>query len=412
MTHLTKPLCLVMILALTVGHGAYTEAGSPTVGQEKLRAVAPRALVKPTSGTPQSATPRAVCTFASIGLYWTPDGGAEDKPCRVRYRAAGEPTWREALPLWFDKRIGEYRGSIVQLQSGTTYEVRLELAGGGPSTELTAATWSETFPIARTVPVDDMTGTTLIVDQSGTAAGYVLYTHRAGAATATIDAADKADQCVEVKASYVILRGLTLRSPRIHGIVLGKGAHDVVIEGCDISGWGRVDKDGWGVDYDSAIYSKYEPLTRVIVQRNRMHIRGRTQTVGRNSARAASDTIPRARRASASSRVRATTSSATTTLRPTTATTATTSSAAGRTAACAAFRAPTPTSTATVSRAAGTTGWSWRGAAAMSASGAITSTARWSRSPSPGCRSGRSTSSATSPAAAASVTQAGAASRS
>ena len=132
-----------------------------------------------------------------------------------------------------------------------------------------AATWSETFPIARTVQVDDMTGTTLTVDQSGTAAGYVLYTHRAGAATATIDAADKADHCVEVKASYVVLRGLTLRSPRIHGIVLGKGAHDVVIESCDISGWGRVDKDGWGVDYDSAVYSKHEPLDNAFRRRQR-----------------------------------------------------------------------------------------------------------------------------------------------
>ena len=269
----TQPLSWVMLggIALTVWHGAYTKADDATPGQEKVRAGAPQTLIKPSSGAPQSATPRAVCTFASIGLYWTPDGGADDKPCRVRYRAIGEPAWREALPLWFDKRIGEYRGSIVQLPSGTTYDVRLELAGGGPSTELKAATWSETFPVARTVPVDDMTGKTLTVDQSGTAAGYVLYTHRAGAATATIDAADQVDHCVEVKASYVIIRGLTLRSPKIHGIVLAKDAHDVVIEGCDISGWGRIDKDGWGIDYDSAIYSKYQPLTRVVIQRNRMH---------------------------------------------------------------------------------------------------------------------------------------------
>jgi hypothetical protein len=226
---------------------------------------------RPTSGTPQSAQPRAVCTFQSIGLYWTPDGGAEDRTCRVRYRPAGAQAWHEALPLWFDKRIGEYRGSIVLLQSDTTYEVRLELAGNGPTSELKATTWRETFPIARTIEVEDRTGTTLVVDQSGTAQGYVLYSPRPGAAAATIDAADQVDQCVEVKASYVIIRGLALRAPRIHGIVLGQGAHDVVIEECDISGWGRVDKDGWGVDYDAAIYSKFAALARVIVQRNRMH---------------------------------------------------------------------------------------------------------------------------------------------
>jgi hypothetical protein len=230
-----------------------------------------RPPVKPTSGTAQSATPRAVCTFESIGLYWTPADGAEDRTCRVQYRIVGDQTWREALPLWFDKRIGEYRGSIVQLRSGTTYELRLELAGGKTSAALKATTWNEAFPISKTIEVGDMKGKTLTVDQSGTAGGYVLYTHRAGASTAMLDGADAVDQCVEVRASFVILRGLTIRAPRINGIVLGEGSHDVVIEGCDISGWGRIAKDGWGVDYDSAVFSKFKPLTRVIIQRNRMH---------------------------------------------------------------------------------------------------------------------------------------------
>src|SRR5262249_47051202 len=89
--------------------------------------------------------------------------------------------------------------------------------------------------------------------------------------TATIDGADQLDQCIEVTASFVILRGLTLRRAKTHGIVLGEGSHDVVIEECDISGWGRIAKDGWGVDLDSAVYSRYQPLTRVVVQRNRIH---------------------------------------------------------------------------------------------------------------------------------------------
>lgn len=231
----------------------------------------PKPLIPPTSGQPQSATPRAVATFESIGLYWTPADGGESKVCKARYRAAGEDAWHEALPLWFDKRIGEYRGSIVQLRSGTSYEVHLELTAGGASAELQTVTWSENFPIARTVEVDDLAGKTLTVDQSGTAQGYVLYTHRPGAATATLDGADKLDQCVEVKASFVILRGLTVRAPKINGIVLGEGSHDIVIEGCDISGWGRIARDGWGVDYDSAIFSKFKPLARVVIQRNRMH---------------------------------------------------------------------------------------------------------------------------------------------
>ena len=89
-------------ITLTVWQSADNNTDRQTFGQENARTVTRQMLIKPTSGTPQSATPRAVCKFASIGLYWTPDGGAEDKPCRVRYRAAGELTWREALPLWFD----------------------------------------------------------------------------------------------------------------------------------------------------------------------------------------------------------------------------------------------------------------------------------------------------------------------
>ena len=96
----------------------------------------------------------------------------------------------EALPLWFDKRISEYRGSIVQLQSDTTYEVRLDLAGNGPTAGVARRPpGARCFPIAHTIHVDDLTGKTLTVDQSGTAQGYVLYTHRPGCRPATIDAA-------------------------------------------------------------------------------------------------------------------------------------------------------------------------------------------------------------------------------
>jgi hypothetical protein len=94
-------------IALTVWQGAHAKADGPVPGQKKVGAGAPQTLIKPSSGAPQSATPRAVCTFASIGLYWTPDGGADDKTCRVRYRAIGEPAWREALPLWFDLISGK-----------------------------------------------------------------------------------------------------------------------------------------------------------------------------------------------------------------------------------------------------------------------------------------------------------------
>ncbi len=51
---------------------------------------------------------KAVTTYESAGLYWTAPGGKAD--CRVRYRAAGETSWRIGFDLWFDARNNECRG--------------------------------------------------------------------------------------------------------------------------------------------------------------------------------------------------------------------------------------------------------------------------------------------------------------
>jgi hypothetical protein len=226
----------------------------------------------------QSA-PQAVPTFHCIGLYWHAEDGSTENTCQVRYRRVGAELWQEALPLWFDgrpstdlpaERCREYRGSIVNLAPGTAYEIELSLEKTGRRASVRVSTWSEVFPIGKTVMVSD-TGTPLVVDQSGSPDGYVLYTHAPDRSTATIDVASQHTQCVEVRASYVILRGLTLKNAQQHGLQLFQGCHDVVIEGCDISGWGRIAEDGWGKDYDAAIYSKEQTLQRVIIQRNRLH---------------------------------------------------------------------------------------------------------------------------------------------
>ncbi len=225
--------------------------------------------------------PQAVPTFHCVGLYWSPEDGTPENICRVRYRATGSDSWREAMPLWFDgrqsqdlpaDRLRQYRGSIVNLTPGTQYEVELSLEKTGRRATLSVRTWSEVFPVARTVAVPDR-NTPLVVDQSGTPDGYVLYTPAPSRVTAaaTIDVANQHPQCVEVRASYVILRGLTLKNAQQHGLRLFANCHDIVIEGCDISGWGRSAQDGWGVDYDSAVYSRDHTIQRVIVQRNYLH---------------------------------------------------------------------------------------------------------------------------------------------
>lgn len=225
------------------------------------------------AGGQEPAAPElsAVATFESIGLYWKAPGGSEDKSCGVRYRPAGKGEWKEGFPLWFDARNSEYRGSLVHLRPGTEYEIVLSLTGSPVRASLRARTWSETFPVAERVPLPAQSSETLVIRQSGTPAGYRWYGPPAGAGTATIDAAGRQDVCVKIEASYVILHGLTLRNARIHAILLEGEVHDVVIEECDISGWGRVAEDGWGVDYDAAVYARHPGVRRIVVQRNRIH---------------------------------------------------------------------------------------------------------------------------------------------
>ena len=251
---------LSLVAAALLVTGAWAGAAEPAAPP------AP-AVAAPAGG---SAAPTAVATFECLGLYWKAPGGADDVPCDVRYRPAGGGAWQEGLPLWFDARDGEYRGSLVNLRPGTAYEVALTLRGAAARATLAASTWKETFPVAATVTLPAASADTLTVDRSGTADGYIMYAPAAGAA-AVIDAAGERDSCVVVKGSYVILRGLTLKNAKSNGIMLMEGAHDVVIEGCDISGWGRISEDGWGRNMDSAITSGSSSLKRVVVQRNTIH---------------------------------------------------------------------------------------------------------------------------------------------
>jgi len=214
-----------------------------------------------------AAAPRAVATFESIGVYWTPPADPGAGGCALQFRKAGETAWREALPLWFDARNRECRGSLVQLKPGTQYEILI--AGN----ELRARTWSERFAIARVVKVSAMSA--LKITEGGSGDGYVLYDGQG----VTIDGRDAEQYNVAIAAPYVILRGFTLKGAKQDAIRLLPGAHDVVIEDNDISGWGRyryTNSAGWkiGMDMDAgvrAVCTKDWRMERTIVQRNRIH---------------------------------------------------------------------------------------------------------------------------------------------
>ena len=237
--------------------------------------------VASTEGRSGGEAPFAIPTFHCLGLYWSPPGGSADKQVLMRYRRQGASEWKEALPMRYnpipktDEDLADYRGSIVHLTPATTYDVQFTLAGTATTTNLTATTWSEDFPVGETVRMGDR-DTPLAVTESGTPNAWRVYDGRG----ATIDVRHQHDACIIINASNVILRGFTLKgagatnvaSRRTIGAIRIEGGHDIVIEECDISDWGRLNPaTGFGFDYDAAIYSRSTGLRRLIVQRCKLH---------------------------------------------------------------------------------------------------------------------------------------------
>ena len=116
-------------------------------------------------GTPQP--PRAIATFESIGVYWSPGANPGAAGCQIQYRKQGDTAWNPGLAMWYDARNGECRGSLVQLTPGTTYDIQVGLSGQTFLPPFNATTWADTSTwtwTARTVEVPAGTQTLNITD--------------------------------------------------------------------------------------------------------------------------------------------------------------------------------------------------------------------------------------------------------
>ncbi len=224
--------------------------------------------------------PNIVSTFHCLSLYWSPPTGDESVKCHVNYRRVGSAEWHAAQDLWYDARTlhgrpAQYRGSIVNLQPDSEYEIQLWLEDAQRTELFTRArTWSEQFPIAETIHVPPHSETTFRIETSGSADGYVLYMPVEGQ-QGVIDVENKEDFCVFLPESthHVILRGLTLRGAARHGIRMNDYCHDIVIEECDISNWGNADSSGFGINLQAAISAPYraDHIERLVIQNNKIH---------------------------------------------------------------------------------------------------------------------------------------------
>jgi hypothetical protein len=219
-----------------------------------------------------AGNPITISTFNSVSVYWSPEEGADSLSVFIKFKEKGTNKWHNGYPMRYnpivdtDEDLADYRGSIVNLKSNTLYEIELTLEGSSVKDTITAKTWREEFPIAETVYLTDRE-IQYTVYNSGTPDGYILIE----GSGKTIDVKNKFKYCINVYGNYVIIRGLKLINAQKCGINLNN-VHDVIIENCDISGWGEEDKNsGFGKNYQSGIYSESPELKRIIVQRCRIH---------------------------------------------------------------------------------------------------------------------------------------------
>ena len=239
--------------------------------------------------------PIAIPTFHSMSLYWTPAGAGNnpDTVAYVQYRKAGDSKWKNGLEMKYnfignDESKGQFRGSVVNLEPNKGYEFKLTLPSGAFAT-VSGTTWDEDFPVGEVVNVGNM-NTTYTITSGGTSNAYKVYDGQNN----TSDLGKLENTAIVINASYVIVRNFTIVNTGKPGlseedgvpvgvIEISDGVHDVVIEGCDISYFGRqgrgpeLEWDGQvthGHNQDSGIlFSRgaNKDIKHIIIQRNKIH---------------------------------------------------------------------------------------------------------------------------------------------
>ena len=208
----------------------------------------------------------AVTTYECAGIYFKT---AEAGPCKIHYKEIKAKNWSDGLDLVYDSRDGEYRGSIINLKPDTDYETELETTSG--KSRLKLKTKSDAFPVGKvTVLPEGESDKEVVITESGTPGAYHLVTVPENSKS-ILNLKNVSESGIIVDADYVIIRGVEIRNPAIHGIRIRKNRHDIVIEQCHITFWGRI---GGPRTYgnieggsDSGIYAE-EGTGNLTIQRN------------------------------------------------------------------------------------------------------------------------------------------------
>jgi len=204
---------------------------------------------------------QAVPTFDSMSLYVRYRGDVNaDSTCHVRFRPEGAAAWRQGIDLEPCRMDGEFRGSLLMLDSDTAYEI--ELSADDPDgraadnvypadpEDLVAPlrfvkrTWAEEVKIAqvRRLPTG-VRHEPLLISERGRPDGWVLYAPPDGE-TSVIDVGHSVDHAVRIdRAAYVVFERALVRGA-LRGGVLVTNSHHVRIRRCEITDFGEAGRPG------------------------------------------------------------------------------------------------------------------------------------------------------------------------
>lgn len=227
------PAILVLLAATVFAAGRVGAAPKKT-----RKAVSPaeyRQRVAPVS----AGELRLRATFCSVSVYY--GAASEVEGLSLQVRKAGAADWKDVDAPFYFAETKDYRGSILNLDEDTVYEVRcLQRGRVLQGAQGTVRTWASEVPVARTVVLDPaMVKFPVVIQDQGRPDGWVRYTARRG----TVLRRDALGPLIRVEgARYVLLDDLTL----VGGAGAGggypisvKNAQGVRMRNCDISGWGR-----------------------------------------------------------------------------------------------------------------------------------------------------------------------------
>jgi hypothetical protein len=213
-----------------------------------------------------SGNPYAVSTYECAGIYWKT---AESGQCRLKYREQKSTIWKEAMPLIYVQADHEYRGSVINLKPGTEYEAVLD--NGNTKSQLMFRTRNDNFHIGKTTSLTPgETDKPVLITESGTPEAYHLVTVSPGSKS-VLNIENASRYGIEIDADYVIIRGIEIRNAAIDGIFIKKKRHDIVVEQCHITFWGRMGGPGTYGNleggYDSGIFAD-DSTYNLTIQRN------------------------------------------------------------------------------------------------------------------------------------------------